>query len=125
VKATAAAIEQAFFVNLVFRRRTDGTRFVSVDRNPSLNLSVPILEVSGLNDYFPPQPGLINQLGSPTPLTPNQPLSLIRFIITTGNDDAGGGLHGSSQTADSFLPVQKRAFGGSVSGLGTRSRQSA
>jgi subtilase family serine protease len=51
-----------------------------------------------------PQAGLINQLGSVTPLTPNQPLSLIRFIITTGNDDAGGGLHGSTQTADCFVP---------------------
>ena len=51
-----------------------------------------------------PQSGLINQLGSTTPLTPNQPLSLIRFIITTGNDDAGGGLHGSTQTADCFVP---------------------
>jgi Pro-kumamolisin, activation domain len=51
-----------------------------------------------------PQAGLINQLGSPAPLTPNQPLALIRFVITTGNDDAGGGLHGSSQTADCFVP---------------------
>jgi hypothetical protein len=51
-----------------------------------------------------PQAGLINQLGSTTPLKPNQPLSLVRFIVTTGNDDAGGGLHGSSQTADCFLP---------------------
>jgi hypothetical protein len=51
-----------------------------------------------------PKGGLINQLGSNTPLTPNQPLSLIRFVITTGNDDAGGGLHGSSQTADCLVP---------------------
>jgi hypothetical protein len=51
-----------------------------------------------------PQAGLINQLGSTTPLKPNQPLSLVRFILTTGNNDAGGGLHGSSQTADCFLP---------------------
>jgi len=51
-----------------------------------------------------PQGGLINQLGSNTPLVPNQPLTLIRFIITTGQDQAGGGLHGSSQTADCFVP---------------------
>ena len=50
-----------------------------------------------------PKIGLINQLGSNTPLTNNQPLTLIRFIITTGSDDAGGGLHGSSQTADCFV----------------------
>jgi hypothetical protein len=51
-----------------------------------------------------PTCALINQLSSSTPLTPNQPLSLIRFIVTTGNDDAGGGLHGSATTADVFLP---------------------
>jgi len=39
-----------------------------------------------------------------TPLALDEPLSVIRFVITTGNDDAGGGLHGSSQTADCFLP---------------------
>jgi hypothetical protein len=50
-----------------------------------------------------PKVGLIYQLSSPTPLTPNQPLALIRFVIRTGNDDAGGGLHGSEQTADAFL----------------------
>jgi hypothetical protein len=63
-----------------------------------------------------PKPGLIYQLGSGTPLSANQPLSLIRFVITTGNDDAGGGLHGSSQTADCFVP------GGGVFTLTLRTR---
>jgi hypothetical protein len=61
VQATAAIVEQAFFVNLVFRQRTDGSMYVSVDRDPSLNLSVPILEVSGLNDYYP-----VRNLTNPT-----------------------------------------------------------
>jgi hypothetical protein len=30
-------------------------------------------------------------------------LALIRFVIGTGKDDAGGGLHGSTQTADIYL----------------------
>lgn len=34
---------------------------------------------------------------------PGQPLTVIRFVITTGADDLGGGLHGSSATADVFL----------------------
>ena len=50
-----------------------------------------------------PQVGLIFQIASPTPLTPNQPLALIRFVIQTGDDDAGGGEHGSEQTADVFF----------------------
>jgi hypothetical protein len=51
-----------------------------------------------------PTCALLNQLASPTPLTPNQPLSMIRFVIKTGDDDLGGGLHGSSATADVFVP---------------------
>ena len=34
------------------------------------------------------------------------PLATIRFTIKTGDDDAGGGLHGSDQTADVFLKLQ-------------------
>jgi len=50
-----------------------------------------------------PKVGLIYQMSSPTPLTSNQPLALIRFVIETGNDDAGGGQNGSEQTADVLL----------------------
>jgi len=50
-----------------------------------------------------PKVGLIYQLSSPAPLTPNQPVSLIRFVIGTGQDDLGGGLHGSDATADVLL----------------------
>ena len=31
-------------------------------------------------------------------------LTQIQFVIQTGNDDAGGGIHGSSQTADVLIP---------------------
>jgi hypothetical protein len=34
---------------------------------------------------------------------PTNPQSLIRFTIVTGNDDAGGGLDGSMQSADVLL----------------------
>lgn len=50
-----------------------------------------------------PKVGLVYQISSPTPLTPNQPVALIRFVIGTGKDDAGGGLHGSDQTVDVLL----------------------
>lgn len=56
VSGTAAQIEQALFVNLVYRLRNDGSKFVAVDREPSLNLTVPILEISGLSDFRLPQP---------------------------------------------------------------------
>ena len=50
-----------------------------------------------------PTGGLIRQLSSHKPLDNNQPMPSIRFTITTGNDDAGGGLHGSEQTVDVVL----------------------
>lgn len=56
VSATAALIEQALYVNLVFRKRQDGSSFVAVDRDPSLDLAVTILEINGLNDYILPTP---------------------------------------------------------------------
>ncbi len=43
---------------------------------------------------------LVSQLATVTPLSLNTPLAEIRFIIVTGNDDAGGGQNGSTQTTD-------------------------
>ena len=64
-----------------------------------------------------PQPGLIYQLSSPTPLTKNQPLDLIRFVIGTGGDNLrgnggfGSGCNGTGCTADIFFPGYDLATG--------------
>ena len=63
VQATAEQIQSALFVNLVFRLRRDGTKFVAVDREPSLNLGVPILEINGLTDVFVMRPASQNPTG--------------------------------------------------------------
>ncbi|MGB9406491.1 MAG: protease pro-enzyme activation domain-containing protein [Terracidiphilus sp.] len=55
VGGTAAQIQQALHVNLVYRLRKDGSKFVALDRDPSLDLSVPLLHISGLTDYFLPR----------------------------------------------------------------------
>ncbi len=54
IAGTAAQFEQALFANLVFRLRCDGSLFVTVDREPSLNLATPILRITGLDDYIVP-----------------------------------------------------------------------
>ena len=54
VTGTAAQIEKALYVNLVYRLRKDGSKFVTVDREPSLDLAVPILEINGLDDFVLP-----------------------------------------------------------------------
>jgi hypothetical protein len=63
VATTTQQIEQALYVNLVFRLRKDGTQFVSVDREPSLNLTVPILFINGLNDFYPVRHHALNGTG--------------------------------------------------------------
>jgi Pro-kumamolisin, activation domain len=55
VFGTAAQVEQALYVNLVYRVRQDGTSFIAVDREPSLDLAVSILEISGLTSFRVPQ----------------------------------------------------------------------
>jgi xanthomonalisin len=57
VGGTAAQVEQVLYTNLVYRLRSDGSNFVTVDRDPSLDLcTVPILRISGLNDVIAPKP---------------------------------------------------------------------
>jgi subtilase family serine protease len=56
VGGTAVQVEQALYTNLVYRLRSDGSNFITVDREPSLDLSVPILRISGLNDVIAPEP---------------------------------------------------------------------
>ena len=55
VTGTAAQIEKALYVNLVYRQRKDGSKFVTVDREPSLDLAVTILEINGLDDFVLPR----------------------------------------------------------------------
>jgi kumamolisin len=64
VTGTAAQIEQALHVNLVFRQRKDGSAFVAVDREPSIDLAVPILHISGITDDVLPRHFAVNGTGA-------------------------------------------------------------
>ena len=55
VSGTAADIERAFYVNLNYYKRPDGSVFYSLDREPSLDLGVPVLLISGLNNFNLPK----------------------------------------------------------------------
>lgn len=56
VSGTAAQIEQGLYMNLVYRLRKDGSTFVTVDREPSMDSGIPILRISGLNEVIAPYP---------------------------------------------------------------------
>ncbi len=56
VTGPASAVEKAFFVTLNEYRRPDGTTFYSPANEPSANLAVPVLHVSGLDNFAIPKP---------------------------------------------------------------------
>jgi hypothetical protein len=56
VSAPASTVAAALHANLVMRNRMDhsGTQFLTVDREPSIDLAVPILWIRGLDEYKKP-----------------------------------------------------------------------
>ncbi|HVM50176.1 MAG TPA: choice-of-anchor tandem repeat GloVer-containing protein [Candidatus Acidoferrum sp.] len=59
VSGSAVQIEAAFHVKLqVYQHPTENRTFYAPDVEPSLNLSVPVLGISGLNNYALPRPRL-------------------------------------------------------------------
>ncbi len=59
VSGTAAAVEQALFLNLNYYLRPDGTQFYALDREPSLSLpatSATVEYIGGLENYFVSRP---------------------------------------------------------------------
>jgi kumamolisin len=59
VTAPASVVEQAFFVTLNQYLRPDGTIFYAPANEPSANLAVPVLQISGLDSYAIPRPGSV------------------------------------------------------------------
>jgi alpha-tubulin suppressor-like RCC1 family protein len=55
VTATVAAVEAAFHANVILASRPDGSQFYRLDRQPSVDLAVPLLGVSGLDNYLQPK----------------------------------------------------------------------
>jgi hypothetical protein len=83
VTGTADQIRAALFTNLVYRGRADGSAFVTVDREPSLNLAVPLLWIAGFDDYMLP----MRAAGPPpcgNPPNPAQPTATFSLNSTGG-----------------------------------------
>jgi subtilase family serine protease len=58
VNATVAQIESAFHVHLrQYQHPTENRQFYAPDAEPSVDLAVPVLHVSGLDNYRLPRPG--------------------------------------------------------------------
>ncbi|HTU40058.1 MAG TPA: protease pro-enzyme activation domain-containing protein [Candidatus Aquilonibacter sp.] len=56
IEGPAASIENAFHVTLnIYQHPTEGRTFYAPDREPSVDLDVPLLHISGLDNYTLPQ----------------------------------------------------------------------
>ena len=65
ISGTAAQVEKAFNVRMNnYRHPTENRDFFSPDREPSLNLSVPVAHISGLNNFSIPRPALMRASGA-------------------------------------------------------------
>jgi subtilase family serine protease len=59
INGTVGQIEKAFHVGMmVYKHPTENRTFYSPDREPSLDLSVAVAHIAGLNDYSIPHPKL-------------------------------------------------------------------
>ena len=57
VRGSAAQVEKAFHVTLrLYQHPTETRKFYAPDAEPSLDLAVPVLHISGLDDYSLPHP---------------------------------------------------------------------
>ncbi|MFP5226749.1 MAG: FG-GAP-like repeat-containing protein [Acidobacteriota bacterium] len=88
LSGTVDQIETAFNVRMnVYQHPTEDRTFYSPDREPSLNLSVPVAAISGLDNYALPQPMVI-------PPSANQPM-----IANVTGSGPGGSYLGSDMRA--------------------------
>jgi hypothetical protein len=86
VSGSAADIERALHVTLqVYQHPTEGRTFYAPDRDPALDLAVPLLGISGLNNYALPRPRLHAQPVESRPgvLPPQTTATLQRFNGST------------------------------------------
>ena len=146
VSGTAAQVEQALFVSLNLRLRPDGTQFYAPDRDPSIDLTVPVQWISGLDNRVLPVPGggpIANPSGSgagpngtynsndirtayascaPTLTGAGQAVGLVEFDGFTANDVSayecvsGGATCSASGAVTSAVPAINTVLLNGVSG---------
>jgi uncharacterized repeat protein (TIGR01451 family) len=96
VNGTVADIQNAFHLRLrLYQHPVEARTFFAPDAEPSVDLSVPLLEISGLNNYILPHP-LITKAAQPRPLQPQTGSGTGGTYI--GNDFRAAYVPGTSLT---------------------------
>ena len=107
VSGSVAAIERALHVTLqTYAHPAEQRTFYAPDREPSLDLSVPVLQISGLDNYARPQPHL-----QATPLN----AASKAVLPNAGSGPSGNYLGGDFRKA--YVPDSTLTGSGQVVGL--------
>jgi len=115
VRGTVEIVEQAFHVKMNLYRRPDGSAFFAPDREPSLDLAVPVLHIAGLENFVLPRlhqmpfQGTGPQLPGPPPQ--NTLIGADLRNVYTGNSAT---LYGQGQTIgllEFATPIQSDIYG--------------
>ena len=108
VQGSVDVIEKSFHVTLrTYHHPTEARTFYAPDVEPSLDLSVPVLGISGLDNYSLPRP-LFHKMSSPSPTT-----NLARPAV---GSSPGGGYMGHDFRA-AYAPGVTLAGAGQAVGL--------
>src|SRR5262249_44977871 len=93
VSGTVADIEKAFHINLfTYQHPTEPRTFYAPDVEPTVDATLPILDISGLNNYELPHPNLHRQ-----------PASQTTNAIPNSGSGPGGSYRGSDFRA-AYIP---------------------
>lgn len=106
VSGTSAAVEQALHVKMqVYQHPTESRTFFAPDGNPSLDLGVPVLDISGLQNYSLPKTHLV---GKP----------LVNGQNAQGNSGSGqGGTYFGKDFRAAYAPDTTMTGAGQAVGL--------
>ncbi len=96
VRGTVADIESTFHVHMLYWRHPTRGTFFSPDREPSLDASVTVLDIAGLDNFALPHPMDLKS----RPFSSGQPLAQ---SLTTGSGP--GGLYIGSDFRNAYAPA--------------------
>ncbi len=117
VRGTVEEIEKTFHVNLVvFEHPAEARTFYAPDGEPSVDLAVPILAISGLDNYFQPRPQFKQiPVDKPRPASGSGPFGFYLGYDFRRAYVPGVSLTGSGQTValvefDGYYPQDVAAY---------------
>ncbi len=102
VRASVADIEKAFHINLrLYQHPTESRAFFAPDSEPTLDTEVPVLHISGLDDFVKPQPASLHMrpldTQNPTPQAGSGPGGTYRGLDFKNAFAPGLSVNGSNQ----------------------------